>query len=287
MAIISTRYRVYCQTEDDYFYVWLSDDDGAPTTCPNNSAHTIDTNQTTIVETIEKKDVNVVSSSAVMDIHQHDLVDMTGKNYYKYGSRLAVDASASTNIFLISFASYLYIQGGGYWVLPEIYQSGTLVTQKPEDGDQIGVDMVDIDNVLGYGKTATVSNVARSSNVVTITTSADHTFVTGELVHVDVDDDTFDEMEVEIQSTPTSTTFTYNQTGSDVSEKSAAGDVGKIVVLSPFVAGDYIGPRSMWELESPDGKLIPPGIYLRFRITSTGSNDYVIYTWLNMRTYSG
>ena len=41
------KYRIKCTTDDKYEYMWAEDE---PTTCPTNTAHTIDTVETTIVE---------------------------------------------------------------------------------------------------------------------------------------------------------------------------------------------------------------------------------------------
>lgn len=48
MSVVN-RYRVYCQTESNYVYAWNQQ---LQTTCPNNNTHTIDSNATTIVESI-------------------------------------------------------------------------------------------------------------------------------------------------------------------------------------------------------------------------------------------
>jgi len=41
------KYRIYCITESQYVYSWAEEE---PTTCPNNTEHTIDANSITIVE---------------------------------------------------------------------------------------------------------------------------------------------------------------------------------------------------------------------------------------------
>ena len=43
------QYRVWCDDENSYQLVWGETE---PTTCPNNNGHTIDTNKTTILQTI-------------------------------------------------------------------------------------------------------------------------------------------------------------------------------------------------------------------------------------------
>lgn len=50
------QYRVYCQTEGAYVYTWGST---APTTCPHNTGHTIDTNSISIVDTVSNTSTTV------------------------------------------------------------------------------------------------------------------------------------------------------------------------------------------------------------------------------------
>jgi hypothetical protein len=52
------RWRVFCSTEASYQYWWLSSTASEPTTCPNDSAHTL-SGTSTIVETIDKSVVQV------------------------------------------------------------------------------------------------------------------------------------------------------------------------------------------------------------------------------------
>lgn len=49
-SLILYRWRVFCVTENQYRYVWLDETQGEPTTCPVNTAHTIDAGQNRIVE---------------------------------------------------------------------------------------------------------------------------------------------------------------------------------------------------------------------------------------------
>jgi len=45
------KYRLWCETEGAYQYTWRDDVQGVPSACPNDPAHTIDTNKITLVET--------------------------------------------------------------------------------------------------------------------------------------------------------------------------------------------------------------------------------------------
>jgi len=50
------KYRVYCTTDSTYEYTW---DEDEPTTCPTNTAHSIDSTKTTIIETQEDGQVTI------------------------------------------------------------------------------------------------------------------------------------------------------------------------------------------------------------------------------------
>jgi hypothetical protein len=67
-----------------------------------------------------------------------------------------------------------------------------------------------------------VNNKALASNVATLTTSANHNFVSGESVVVSGVDATFNGTYT-ITSTPTLTTFTYSKTAGDVASQAATG----------------------------------------------------------------
>lgn len=67
-----------------------------------------------------------------------------------------------------------------------------------------------------------VTNKALTSNVATLTTSADHGYVVGQTVVIDINDTAFDGTFV-IASVPTSTTFTYAKTNANVTSAAANG----------------------------------------------------------------
>ena len=70
----------------------------------------------------------------------------------------------------------------------------------------------------------TITNVALTSNVATITTSLAHGYSTGDSVTVDASNNTFDGTYV-ITNTPTSTTFTYAKVNADIASAVATGTV--------------------------------------------------------------
>jgi hypothetical protein len=84
------------------------------------------------------------------------------------------------------------------------------------------------DNVSATAATSTgtftVTNKALTSNIATLTTATAHGFTTGESVVVSNVDATFNGTYT-IASTPTTTTFTYAKTASDVTSQSAKGSL--------------------------------------------------------------
>jgi hypothetical protein len=78
-----------------------------------------------------------------------------------------------------------------------------------------------LDNVsAGY---QTITTVARTSNVVTITTAAAHGFTTGDDVTITASPTTGVNGTFQITGTPTTTTFTYAQTGTDIPSTANTG----------------------------------------------------------------
>lgn len=77
--------------------------------------------------------------------------------------------------------------------------------------------------------TASITFVTRTSNVVTITTSGVHGFVTGDYVTVAAVTNTGFNGNFTVTSTPTTTSFTYAQTGSNVG---TTADTGTVTDLS-------------------------------------------------------
>ena len=54
------KYRIYCNTEAQYQYVW---NDSPPVACPVNTAHTVDPTTIAIVDTVSNDSVNVIQQA--------------------------------------------------------------------------------------------------------------------------------------------------------------------------------------------------------------------------------
>jgi hypothetical protein len=73
--------------------------------------------------------------------------------------------------------------------------------------------------------TDTISNVSRTSNVATITTSAAHGLVEGDVVSIECSDTTFNNSFVTLSSGTTGSTIVYPNSGGDVASTAATGTV--------------------------------------------------------------
>ena len=89
-----------------------------------------------------------------------------------------------------------------------------------------------LDNV-SKSAARTISNVALTSNVATITTASAHKYSTGDSVTVDASNNVFDGTYV-ITATPTATTFTYAKVNANVTSAAATG-----TVIAPNYTGIY------------------------------------------------
>jgi hypothetical protein len=83
-------------------------------------------------------------------------------------------------------------------------------------------DLMTIVDTLRGSSTKTVSNKALTSNIATLTTSTTHALVAGDTVTVSGVDSTFNG-EYEVIATPTTSTFTYSKTASNVGSTAASG----------------------------------------------------------------
>jgi len=245
------------------------------------------------------QDINIKNSDVTLSSKIKGFHDLSGHNVYRFGNLLYDIKAGEHNVFYEKFSVGMWLEGGGVRIPEYLYVDGIKVEYKSEKGDYISLDIVDIDNVLGYGKTANISKISRSNNIVTVETTEPHSFTVDDVVCIDVSDSTFSDMEEKITSIGSTyssssssssltdeiyNTFTYSQVGTDVDEKDVTGDVGLIILLGQFVPRDYVSSGESWECVKGDAKYIPSGIYLRFRYVSVGDTDVVAMPFYSLRT---
>lgn len=84
------KWRIYCETESSFQYWWLEDGDNPPTTCPNNSSHTISSVKS-IIDEIEDTEVSIKQETV-----------KTGKNY-RWDTKSFDALANSTTTFEFSY----------------------------------------------------------------------------------------------------------------------------------------------------------------------------------------
>jgi len=150
--------------------------------------------------------------------------------------------------------------------------------------------------------TTTDSGASRSSNVVTITTTAVHGLETGQFVKiVDVASTTFNGT-FEVASTPSTTTFTYSQVDDDETSEEGSVyvisypirdiDVTGAVVTSSEVAIDFWAAQKVYYNDDWSLRPIPPKVMRRKHITlatatSTKPFEYSVVARKELSTGSG
>jgi len=118
---------------------------------------------------------------------------------------------------------------------------------------------------VGKSYARTISNVALTSNVATITTASAHGYSTGDTVTVDASNNTFDGSYT-ITTVPTSTTFTYAKVNANIPSAVATGTV---------IASDYTG-TNRWQFLQ----------FGSYALATNGSNKVQYYD-INASSYFG
>lgn len=157
---------------------------------------------------------------------------------------------------------------------PQFDRTGKLTG--PWSTDAVAVTAVTT-NTLNYSLTSSniggaISNIARSSNVVTVTVSAAHNLVVGQSVYITGSATSFNGTFL-IDTVPSTTTFTFAQNGANAS--STTGDVYATAAGTVYPFVNIIGARqittSTAQLYSDDTTGISAGDYVK---VSVGPNVY-------------
>lgn len=122
MATEVKLYRVWCNDESAHILTW---NDVAPTTCPNNNGHTIDTNKTTIVRHVSEEAQTYPKGSGVRfrskcftDDHlPFEVVCVSGKKLVMMISKCVFDEKI-VNLPHIVF-EVLVSDGQGGWIIAD------------------------------------------------------------------------------------------------------------------------------------------------------------------------
>jgi hypothetical protein len=85
------------------------------------------------------QDVSIKSSAIILPSFEKGFQDLTGHNFYKKGIHGTAIVGQTTDFYL-KFSVNMYLPGGGY-----------RVGLTAHSGDYIGVQIVDKDNMFGYG----------------------------------------------------------------------------------------------------------------------------------------
>lgn len=134
------KYRIYCSTDSNYEYTWAETE---PTTCPTNTAHTIDASKTTIVATKEPDTITI----------KEEITPTQG--FYRFqGYQESIPASdpvGNVTSFIIS------------WPFPVSIINGWFISPTNSEGDVVSA-IVGENTIVG-AITANVTNTDTTFNV--------------------------------------------------------------------------------------------------------------------------
>lgn len=223
------KYRVYCTTDSKYEYVWAETE---PTACPVNTAHTIDTNTITIVDTRDENITTIQEESTP-----------TGGNFRAIGKSLDILANETKiddNVWDYNISA-----------LAIGFNSDT-----DNQGDNIEL-IVGPDTVIG----AITSNVSISDTVINVSSTVlDHAMV-GFRINLFDGVNTEDLGEI-ISIDETNKTLTFS--GGSSQAFSAASPT--YVRMSVYVVQNFvIGKPGPWEVGQSKigGSFVPAGTIIR------------------------
>ena len=138
-------------------------------------------------------------------------------------------------------------------------------------------DLISAANNYGFyssipaGTTRTVSNVARTSNVVTITTSVSHGYTAGQSVTVAATTNTSVNGTFTIASVPAVNSFTYAQTAADITSVADTGStlvVGRFNFYADGTAPNFFGGNTIISVTDNSNAAL--------RITQLGTGDALV-----------
>jgi YVTN family beta-propeller protein len=138
--------------------------------------------------------------------------------------------------------------------------------------------------------TATIASngVKLASNVVTITTTADHNFLVGQNVLISGVSDTIFNGTFTIVSVPTSTTFTYYQTGSDATSTGGTASSSAVKVKAVSTADSSASATAVVSIDSGVTVRVTPSLatvgtleQFYFSATVTGSSNTAVNWFVN------
>jgi len=239
------KYRLWCDTESTYVYQWAESE---PTTCPNNTGHTIDTTKTTIDEVMEENVVEIKEENTP-----------TGGFYRSTGVAFDAPAGEETNYDF----SFPY---------PISLLSATFPTEDLNAGDVIDFN-ISPDTIVG----AITSDVAVDDTVINVQSSVIANMDVGKCCKLD--DGTNNEKYTVVSIDEDNNTLTLSQA---VTNAYAAATPTYIKLSVCMVYGIEVSSASRIVLGESKigGSYIPANTTFRWSYTNNGGSQVRVRAYL-------
>ena len=138
------RWRIYCETDAKYEYIWKNDTDPYPTTCPTDTGHTITSSLTRIIDSIEPNSISIKQESTA-----------TG-NHFRWTSIAFTALASQTTTYTFSFPMSVTVLSATWQTAAE--NTGDVITWAISKDTVVGAITanVDIDDtVINVSSTVT------------------------------------------------------------------------------------------------------------------------------------
>ncbi|MCL4523304.1 MAG: hypothetical protein M1451_05250, partial [Acidobacteria bacterium] len=237
---------------------------------------------------VRASNVVTITTSAAHGVAVGNSVTISGVSDATFIGTFTVVSVPSSTTFTFSQTAADATSGGGTvanvsvnWLVNDVAGGNSSV------GTITSAGLYTAPDVLPTPVTATItsSGAARAANVVTITTSAAHNFVVNQLIIVSGVTDTSFNGSFIISTVPSTTTFTYAQTGTDVSSGGGTVTSYAVTIKATSVADSTASGTAIVDLSSgvnvrvtPAQAVVGTGETLQFIASVTGSSNTSV-TW--------
>lgn len=283
------KYRIWCETDQQWEFVWADEDQPEPTTCPVDTGHTINPALTTVVDTIGRvQEVSedgagiVELKNSITKIGMHavqvlNLPDLSSDLIKSFQLTAAPQTTEILDIFigedLVGPTGKCYLAGGEY-----------RCRTSAEEGSALHFEIVDRNDVLGlfplFGMSRTRLTGLSAFSGGTIddinageyavgNTSGSRTRILGK--GADFLEVQFHEAEFADGETITITDAQGTPTG--VSCDITEWDEGDVILVLTSVKDEWIEGMDMRDIQPGGSKEVPEGMYFRVKCFNNDTTE--------------
>lgn len=137
------KYRLYCSTEEEWKHVIKESGESAPSACPDDTSHTIDSSSIKIIDTL-----------TINDFNSRESLSKGGPSLAVRGFQGTAPANSEES-FDYDVSEDLALKEGILHILEGTYDKKSVV----------GAEIIDKNNLLGYGENSSIHKYGENVNL--------------------------------------------------------------------------------------------------------------------------